>query len=168
MRCGPLTPDYYAIKMWRLVRRPLNYKGLIEPIDPAKCTPDVVIHYVYPKGRYSSRMRNLSYAGITRARTRLIGTNKFAGEFSAAYKEELVGTLAREHMQRVSSHHRFLRLDMIDSTRGASHGYRDCVHALVTRLTRSTEFRYVDSARFDTRVKIRIHHSLYLDIYVKV
>jgi len=35
---------------------------------------------------------------------------------------------------------------------------------LVTQLTRSTEFRYVDSARFDTHVKIHIHHPPYLDM----
>lgn len=125
-RVSPTPDDYYAIKMWRLVRRPLNYKGLIDPIDPTECTP--------PSPRERERER------VAICCTRWLFGLGFEShhrdpKFMHLLGEELRSTLlfvtiTREHVSRVSCIVHFVRSIWLIRTRHQVADVSRCIRGL--------------------------------------
>lgn len=162
----PTPDDYYAIKMWRLVRRSLNYKGLIDPIDPTECTSSPPPSERERKGIFRPmRAQSTVHDDYSTSGSSLItGTQNsriYWGESSVLPCYLLRQRVSMCQEFRVS-HILHVSIWLI-RTRHESRMHT----RLMIQLTRSTEFRCVDSARFDVHVKIYMHHPLYLDVYAR-
>lgn len=88
--------------------------------------PTVVIHYMYPNVLFAYCTQP-AVCRIIWACARLFETNAFVREFSAFYARGRTCYASARTYAENSSCRRFLHLDMIDSIRGASHGYCDCI-----------------------------------------